>query len=492
MKNKDIEKRIRRAFAHAAPDDFGAILPDCGATKGRIVNMEEIRKNNRWIKRAAVIAAALVLLVGGAVGIQAYNINRAVDSVISLDVNPSIEIDVNRKEQVLSVTALNEAAQTVIGDMDLTGSDLDVAVNALVGSMLRNGYISDIANSILVSVDNDDADRGSALQAKLAATIDSLMQTDSFSGAVISQTVEKDEELDKLAEQYGITAGKAQLIRQLTTQNTMLKFEDLARLSINELNLLSESGNIHLENVQATGTASDKAYIGEAKAKEAALAHAGVKEADILRYRWELDREDGVMVYEIQFDSAGYEYEYDVNALTGAVVKSEKERDEDTGTSGGTATAPTTYIGEDQAKEAALTHAGVKAENAQKLHCELDHDDGVAVYEIEFVAEGSKFDYELEAATGKVLKYTKKVITTSSTPAAGATNAYIGEAKAKEAALAHAGVTADVIREYACELDRENGILVYSIEFEAEGYEYEYDIHAENGSVVKFEKDKND
>ncbi|MBQ8752535.1 MAG: cell wall protein, partial [Clostridia bacterium] len=229
--------------------------------------MEEIRKNNRWIKRAAVIAAALVLLVGGAVGIQAYNTNRTVDSVISLDVNPSIEIDVNRKERVLSVTALNEAAQTVIGDMDLTGSDLDVAVNALVGSMLRNGYISDIANSILVSVDNDDADRGSALQAKLAATIDGLMQTDNFSGAVISQTVKKDDELDKLAEQYGITAGKAQLIRQLTTQNTMLKFEDLARLSINELNLLSESGNIHLENVQATGTASDKAYIGEAKAK---------------------------------------------------------------------------------------------------------------------------------------------------------------------------------------------------------------------------------
>ena len=487
MRNNDIEKRIRRAFAHAAPDDFGAILSDCGQTKGRIIHMEETRKKYSWIKRGAVVAAAVVLLVGGVLGARMYTANRAVDSVISLDVNPSIEIDVNRKERVLKVNALNEEGQAVIGDMDLAGSDLEVAVNALVGSMLRNGYISDLSNSILVSVDNDDADRGSALQAKLAASIDDLMQTDNFLGAVISQTVDKDDELTQLAEQYGITPGKAQLIRQLTTQNTMLQFEDLARLSINELNLLSESGNIHLENVQATGTASDKAYIGEAKAKAAALAHAHVKEADILRYRWELDREDGVMVYEIRFDHAGFEYEYDINALTGAVVKSEKEKDDDADASGSTA-----YIGMDKAKETALGHAGVKAENAQKLRCERDHDDGVTVYEIEFVADGSKFDYELDAGTGKVLKHSKKALTASVAPSAGATSAYIGETKAKEAAINHAGVKTGGVTEYECELDRENGMPVYNVEFHANGFEFEYDIHAEKGTVVSFSKEADD
>lgn len=57
---------------------------------------------------------------------------------------------------MLRVNALNEDGRIVLGDMNFSGSSLDVTVNALVGSMLRNGYLSELANSILVSVDNGD------------------------------------------------------------------------------------------------------------------------------------------------------------------------------------------------------------------------------------------------------------------------------------------------------------------------------------------------
>ena len=92
-----------------------------------------------------------MLLAGCAVGYGAYRQNYAVDATVSLDVNPSVEIQVNRKDQVLEVTPLNEDGKRVIGDMDFSGSDLDVTVNALIGSMLQNGYLSELANSLPVS-----------------------------------------------------------------------------------------------------------------------------------------------------------------------------------------------------------------------------------------------------------------------------------------------------------------------------------------------------
>lgn len=102
--------------------------------------------------------------------------------------------------------------------MDFSGSSLDVTVNALIGSMLRNGYLNENANSILVSVDTRDAAKGSALREKLAGEIDSLLRTDTFSGAVLSQTVAADAALQQLAQEYGISLGKAQLVQEIAAK----------------------------------------------------------------------------------------------------------------------------------------------------------------------------------------------------------------------------------------------------------------------------------
>ncbi len=61
------------------------------------------------------------------------------------------------------------------------------------------------------------------------------------------------------------------------------------------------------------------------EAKAIVLGHAGLTESEVSRYHSELDRERGGLVYEIEFDSATHEYEYEVNAETGEVLKAEKE-----------------------------------------------------------------------------------------------------------------------------------------------------------------------
>ena len=425
MTNHDVESKIKQAFENATPDLLDAILQKSQQQKGKVIYMEQKKNKTAQLRRITAIAAALVLCIGGFAGYSAYA-NLAVDSIIELDVNPSIQLEVNSKERVIAVTPLNEDAKIVVGDMDFKGSDVDVAVNALIGSMLRNGYINDMANSILLSVNNDDPAKGAELQSRLSEEINTLLQTDTFEGAVLSQNITADQELDALAQQHGITAGKAKLVQQITAQNAMHTFEELAPLSINELNLLSSSAG--LENVNSVGSASDKAYIGEAEAKAAAVAHAGVKEAEITRYEVEMDYERGTMVYEIEFHHNGREYDYDIDAVTGEVLWSESERDDDYRSAkqpqnsqnqqpqdqqnsqqqSKPAPAEDGYIGKEAAKAAALAHAGLSEAQVSRMKCELDREDGRVVYEIEFKCDGMEYEYEIDASSGSVLKYDKE------------------------------------------------------------------------------------
>ena len=239
MADKNTEQKIKQAFSNAVPDIRGSILSDCKSQKGAVIIMTDTNKKTFLSRRLAGIAAAFVLLIGGLSGFQIYRTNYSVASTVSLDVNPSIEIEVNKKEEVLAVNPRNEDAKTVVGSMDFKGSSLDVAINALIGSMLRNGYLNELANSILISVDNQDPAKSAELQERLANEISAVLQSGTFNGAVLSQSIYADSNLRQLAETYGITLGKAQLIQQIIDQSAFYSFEDLVPLSINELNLLT-------------------------------------------------------------------------------------------------------------------------------------------------------------------------------------------------------------------------------------------------------------
>lgn len=542
MANKDTEQKIRQAFSNTVPDIRDSILSDCKSQKGAVIIMTDTNKRTFSPRRLAGIAAAFVLLIGGMAGFQTYRANYSVASTVSLDVNPSIEIQVNKKEEVLAVNPRNEDAQIVVGDMDFKGSNLDVAINALIGSMLRNGYLNELANSILISVDNQDPVKSAELQERLANEINAVLQSGTFDGAVLSQSISADSKLRELADTYGITLGKAQLIQQIIQQSAFYSFEDLVPLSINELNLLTESGKLNLANVNSLGTASDKAYIGQEKAKQAALSHAGASADKLTEYEIELDFEHGVMVYEVEFKCEGFEYDYEIDAISGAVLKSEKEPDDDyvpsqqpdttqpeadnssqaedstTQTDNQSSqpdnnapqanhtpeqTAPenqkpkNSYISEAQAKNAAISHAGVSANAVTEYESELDREHGMMVYEIEFKCEGFEYEYEIDASTGAIVKNQKEqdddyVPPQSGSQSSGGNGSYIGEARAKGIAFSHAGVSGDAVYEYEAGLDHDDGKMIYEIEFETGSYEYEYEIDAISGSVLKYEWDEND
>lgn len=412
MNNREIEERVKRAVEHSVPDVRQAILSQCNEVEGKVIGMNDnnVRKKTGWRKYAAM-AAVLILLLGG-VGV--YSQNSAVDSIIELDVNPSIELSVNKKERVVEAKALNDDAVAILEDMDLKGADLDVAVNALIGSMLKHGYLSELQNSILISVENGDAARGKELEERLVKEIDQLLVASSIDGAILSQQVSADsdaaEEAMELAQTYQIPQGKAALIEKIISQDALLSAEDLKDLHINQLNLLLDSRKLEIQNTASTGKASDKSYIGAARAQEIALKAAGLAESSVTALKVEMDVEHGVMTYEVEFKSGGAEYEYEIDAVSGSVLKAESDVDDDHGNaqSQPDQEKSRTDIGRDKAVSIALKHAGLKESGVSDLKAELDEDDGTWKYEVEFQAGNVEYDYEIDAASGAILKHEKE------------------------------------------------------------------------------------
>ena len=403
MKNNQTEARLKQAFSNAAPNDPGSVLRRCQEEECILLTLPPRRKKSASLPRLAAMAAALLLVVG-----LAWNDSRAVASTVSLDVNPSIQIEANRREKVLRVTPLNEEGKTVVGGMDFSGAGLDVTVNALIGSMLRCGYLSEAANAILVSVDDSDPDRGARLQQQLSEEIDQLLQSGGLSPAVLSHNYRSDPALDTLADTYNITTGKARLVQQMATQNTFYSEEELAELSITDLHLL----NSNVDNVNYTGQASDSAYIGRDAALQAALDHANLAAGDLTFSQVEMDFDDGKMLYEVEFSTLLGEFEYEIDARTGAVLDwpaFEVQR-QDTPTFAPSQTKQTgTLIPPEDALLAALVHANLAHYSCNFYpQWELDEDHGITVYEVTFRFENTVYEYEIDAVTGDVVKYEKE------------------------------------------------------------------------------------
>lgn len=140
----------------------------------------------------------------------------------------------------------------------------------------------------------------------------------------------------------------------------------------------------------------DGEYIGITAAEDAALLHAGVQRDESVFEATEWKMRKGVAVYKIEFVSAGVEYEYTVNALTGAVISHKRE--------GKSTDAAEGYIGEESAKAAALAHAGLTAEEVVFKPIEVKVKNGKTVYEVEFECASREYEYKIDAVTGDVLK----------------------------------------------------------------------------------------
>ena len=402
MTNEKMEQRLAAAVEKTAPNDVNGVLSRCEERKGTVIPMTTKKTTKR--KWTSLIAACLaVMLLGG--GGLFYQRANAVASVVSLDVNPSIELKVNRSEKVLACTPLNEDAKAILADMgngaDLKGAKLDVAVNAIVGSLVRNGYLNSISSAIMISVEDKDTARAEKLQRELTSTVDGVLQTSEAKAAVLTQTLTQDAGREQQARENNISTGKAALVNRVLALNATLKFDALAKLSVEELKDLAEAG-------------APAMPIGMDAARTAVEEYAGTTAVDSVTAEVDPELDEFPAHYEVELYTQWGEFEYLVDAYTGKVLSGQKDllaavsASNETTKPSGQKPAPSGTvqdIGYAKAKSIALNHAGLRENQAYDMDIELDDEDGTLVYEIEFKSGNMEYDYEIDARTGAVLKH---------------------------------------------------------------------------------------
>ena len=143
----------------------------------------------------------------------------------------------------------------------------------------------------------------------------------------------------------------------------------------------------------------------------------------------------------------------------------------------------------EQAQQLALAHAGFQMNEVSLLRTKFEIDDSVPEYEIDFQKGDYEYDYTVHAETGKILKSDKEYGPAPTSAPAAAAPAQISSAEAEKIALKHAGLSASDVRMERTEYDLDDGVPVYEIEFRHGKWEYSYEIHAETGKILDWEKD---
>lgn len=221
----------------------------------------------------------------------------------------------------------------------------------------------------------------------------------------------------------------------------MKKYIAVAAVSMMVLGALTGCGN-----GGNSGSGAESADIGRDAALEAALNDAGVSEADTTRLKVSEDMDDGIKVYEIGFDVAEKEYDYEIQASDGAILSSDVETNEgytaaqgsssQNDTSGqnagavqddtqGTSETQNSTQSQQNADNAGTgtSDAAVSLEEAtrialdkvpgateQDIRINLDYDDGRQKYEGDIIYEQKEYDFEIDANTGEVIEWSEERI----------------------------------------------------------------------------------
>ena len=225
------------------------------------------------------------------------------------------------------------------------------------------------------------------------------------------------------------------------------------------------------------------AAIGEAKAKDLALSHAGLTAGQVTFLQVKLDWEDGRQVYEVEFYSGSKEYDYEIDTATGAIVSYDYDIENYTIPSSGSSAG---LIGEARAKDLALSHAGLSSSQVTFAWTKLDWEDGRQVYEVEFYSGSKEYDYDIDAVSGQILSYDYDM--ENYTAPSSSNGSYISREKAQQLAQAKApGATLVEL-----EFDYDDGRAVYEGELREGRMEYEFEIDASTGNFIKWEQDWDD
>ncbi|WP_314965335.1 anti-sigma-I factor RsgI family protein [Oribacterium sinus] len=401
MKQENMEKELQEAVQNLIPNNlFTRITAELdskeeGAKMEKVlVRRIESKRSSLGLKTVMQLVAACVALVLVVGGIFYYRGNLMVDSLVDLDVNPGIELLTNQKNRVLEAYATNGDGDKVLSGMDLHNVDLQVALNAIVGSMVQQGYMTKDTKGVLVTVQNKDQKKAETLRKLVVKEMEIALSTEDMNAAVFHQVISiQNNNASAFARKNNISLGKAVFVLNLANKARSLDAKELAKMKISEIAKLVADKNIDIRDIIEYDS-DDSLWENIADAIE------DINEGDD-DYIVATTQQESTQAVQVQPTET--QASVQTQAKSQAQTQPQTHAQTKPQTKVQTNAQPQTSgrISADKAKAIAFGHAGVSAGQVRELSVEYD-DDGV--YEIDFKVGNTEYDYEIGATDGSIRK----------------------------------------------------------------------------------------
>lgn len=197
-------------------------------TKDKTLNYIYHQKHRKHTyKRILIIPVmACIILLFVSLSSQSSITSEPV-AYVSLDINPSIELRLDKSNVVIEAIAYNKDAQRILDKIDINGEKLQSAILILLNDKKYEDYLQNGLLEVSVFADNQ------KLSAEIELTLNNLfeehLEGDQFHCSQV------DQETHHNASSHHMTAGKYQIIEAIMSYTSQYSFEELNSYSIKKL-----------------------------------------------------------------------------------------------------------------------------------------------------------------------------------------------------------------------------------------------------------------
>jgi hypothetical protein len=251
----NIEASLIRSIGQAPGLDFEklAAMPVIKMTEHDYITRQHVTKARQQAKLqryfkpiSMAVAGALVMIVCITTWFAEF---QSPESIIALDANQSVEIVTNKHKEILSVKAFDQDVQKLLDKENLDQSSLEDSVGVIITAMIKNGNLDENKSVVMVTVQNQNTAKADDLAASLNQVIKDSATAENISATVVRQSVIPDSQAVTEAEQYNVSTGKLNVMKELIVADNSLTMESLASLSLTDLLAVSKEKSVDLTNV---------------------------------------------------------------------------------------------------------------------------------------------------------------------------------------------------------------------------------------------------
>lgn len=242
-----------------------------------------VRTNRSYMKLTALTASVLLLVFCSVLFFQLFN-PGTVFAYIDIDINPSIEFAIDKNSKVIDIKPLNDEAQTLLNNLDLTDLPVKQAISHVIDTSEKLGYIgSEKSNEVLVSAsidDNKNPDKNISSEKALDSILSDI-STISITTGSKSQTPEVlkvSPQVHKTAVENNISMGRYELYEKLKEKNPDLTVETAKSTHVSDM--LNDPAVKSSEKFNSKKTAFSTSKFNNSKSKYGSSKNSQAKQSN--------------------------------------------------------------------------------------------------------------------------------------------------------------------------------------------------------------------